>query len=112
MFRDVQAAFSSNYNIDEIVQVTEAQSVQNMRREEFIQIGENTAILRGTMHQGHHCFSETSRGKQCTVMAGVAIISKHLTDISSWIVILTLFFWRKIDTIDKAEMNLILIMIT
>lgn len=89
LYRNVTINFdTSNFDISGICQVIVTQQdnrdsenvnnlvtlqVQRLNNVDLNEISGNRAIIRGSIHQGHHMFSDFTRGKQCTANAAVAI---------------------------------------
>lgn len=58
--------------------------MQRLNNVDLIEISGNRAIIRGSIHQGHHMFSDFTRGKQCTANAAVAIAMCLLHQPLTW----------------------------
>lgn len=89
LYRNININFNTTFDISEICQIIVTQQNNNYNSEnvnnsvtlqmqrsnnvDLIEISGNRAIIRGSIHQGHDIFSDSTRGKQCTANAAVAI---------------------------------------
>jgi len=95
LYRNVNINFdTANFNISEICQVIVTQQNNNQNSEnvnksvtlqkqrsnnvDFIEISDNRAIIRDSIHQGHDIFSDFTRGRQCTANAAMAVAMYYI----------------------------------
>lgn len=93
LYHDVQINFESpNSDVslicqdlqNEIRNVAEADIECTSTQLEIQEIAGDRGIVRGSFHQRHSRFSDSSRGKQCTANAAVAIVASKLRIPSKW----------------------------
>ena len=98
LYRNININFdAANFDISQICQIIVTQdndtninvnnvpsTEQAINKTDLIEIAGNRAIIRGSIHQGHDMFSDATRGKQCTAIAGVAIAMSLIHQLDTW----------------------------